>query len=678
MSLAPWERVAGGPAGEDAWVAELRGLIADGQYFLAFDCYRAAAEAHPGSLRLALLGALSLLRGGAVEEARRLLAPLRGRLATRDIRKQRLITALRHALTEGDGPDDAFEGLVSELREAATGDLSTLDDVETLRLAVAIHSEIWTHARQPDLLDHARALAGEAFRRSGAADDGLAAALLEALAGDRARAAALAAEVADLVGAADASDAAALLVLGQARVLLGDAAGAEDAFRRANADGRRHYPAVVGVLRRLESLARAGVPVPETARAALKPPATVIFAGQPLDAADAPEPFLPPEAEGALAAEIARRLDALDAEIGYCRAHAGSDLLFIEAMLDRGAEVHVFLPFAVEDFVRHCVAYAGPKWERRFRNALKLATSVTLATEEQYFGHDVLFRLNNFLVEGMARWQAEFHLSEPHLMVAWDYMAENGAGSASDFMDTWPDITRLHLIDLEDVRATAAAAPPPRPPAAEATPAPVAHVLEPQRVIRTMLFADMVGFSKLEEADLPALWRGMEIVHRSMEGRHPPLCQLETWGDAIYGVQETAMGQLDYTFALLEGLAALDHAAVGLSRPIALRVGLHAGPVFEGTHPMTGRPLVYGSHVSRAARIEPISVPGHVYASQQFVAMLMSEDNAARHAAVSMGEPYARRFVCEYLGTLSLAKKYGRQPVYHIRRPTAAEAAAGA
>jgi class 3 adenylate cyclase len=184
-----------------------------------------------------------------------------------------------------------------------------------------------------------------------------------------------------------------------------------------------------------------------------------------------------------------------------------------------------------------------------------------------------------------------------------------------------------------------------------------------------MLFADIEKFTRLTEGELPGLMRALDCVRRHSEAEHRGLCQLETWGDAIYAVHRSAIGLLNYTFAVQHGLDTLDPAAYGLNHPIRLRMGLHAGPVYEDVQPLNGRPVVYGSQVSRAARIEPISVAGHIYASQQFVAMLMSEDNSARHAALSMGESYTRKFICEYMGTLALPKGYGRQAVYHVRRP---------
>jgi class 3 adenylate cyclase len=52
-----------------------------------------------------------------------------------------------------------------------------------------------------------------------------------------------------------------------------------------------------------------------------------------------------------------------------------------------------------------------------------------------------------------------------------------------------------------------------------------------------------------------------------------------------------------------------------------LRIALHAGPVYEFNDPVTGSRSYSGTHVSRAARIEPVTPPGQVYASKAFAAL---------------------------------------------------------
>lgn len=66
---------------------------------------------------------------------------------------------------------------------------------------------------------------------------------------------------------------------------------------------------------------------------------------------------------------VRRRLTELLAEqevqFGYCSAASGADILFIEAMLEREAEVHVFLPFPAQ-FFRETSVGPDPSWLSRF------------------------------------------------------------------------------------------------------------------------------------------------------------------------------------------------------------------------------------------------------------------------------------------------------------------------
>ena len=56
--------------------------------------------------------------------------------------------------------------------------------------------------------------------------------------------------------------------------------------------------------------------------------------------------------------------------------------------------------------------------------------------------------------------------------------------------------------------------------------------------------------------------------------------------------------------------------------------------------------------------MEPIAPPSQVYASEPFAAL-----SAAQRA---------RDFTCDYVGQTPMAKGYGRLPMYHVRRSSAA------
>jgi len=660
---------------EPAWTADIRGLLEDGQYFLAYDLAKEAARAYPDSLTFRLLGALALIRSGAAAEARRLLDPVVERLAGRTEGVRETLSLLRQIqpMLAGNGAGhgtDTADSLISDLARAVVrlGTAQTqagIADSDTPLLG-EIFLEMWKLSGQRDDLLRSLDSFERSFRSRHSRPAGINAAVLSRLAGDVQRARVLADEVRQLSRstpdtADDRERFERAATEGEALLILDDPAAAQAAYGRALAIANRPYAWVVQTIQRLRLLCDGGVAVPDELFRQLKPPTVLVFGGQPLDAPGAAESYFPPAIEAAVRDAIDQGLDQLGADIGYCSASCGSDILFIEAMIERGAEVHVWLPFAQEDFVRARVAYGGPRWERRFRNALKLASTVSFATEEPYLGHDVLFRFNNQLIEGMARLRADFLCTEPRLMLVLDYLAAAEAGTAADFMDHWPDMSRLKLIDLDDLRSAQDTCPAPPPPAIVPPP----PRIEPQREIRSLMFADMVGFSKLTDHDLPALWTFLAETRRFTEGFNPGL--LESWGDALYVSFSRARDILRYAFGLQQAFRILDPAAFGLPRRLQLRTALHAGPVYEGTHPLTGRGIFYGSHVSRAARLEPVTVSGEIYATHQFVALLTTEERAEMHAAQATGTPYQHWYGCDYLGIMSLAKGYGTQPVYHLR-----------
>ena len=130
-----------------------------------------------------------------------------------------------------------------------------------------------------------------------------------------------------------------------------------------------------------------------------------------------------------------------------------------------------------------------------------------------------------------------------------------------------------------------------------------------------------------------------------------------TWGDGLYLVFKTVRDAGCCALEMREMVQSTDWKAKGLPRDLALRIALHAGPVFGGIDPVTGQMNYTGSHVSRAARLEPKTPPGEVYASEAFAALV----------AVDQIDPETE-FACEYIKQLEWAKHYGTFPTYVVRK----------
>jgi class 3 adenylate cyclase len=172
------------------------------------------------------------------------------------------------------------------------------------------------------------------------------------------------------------------------------------------------------------------------------------------------------------------------------------------------------------------------------------------------------------------------------------------------------------------------------------------------------MFADLVGYSRLEENQVPFFMHEfLDAIAARLKSLPDQPLFVNTWGDAIFAVMRRAIPLARYALALRDVVRDTTRE-LGFA-DMNVRIGLHTGPIFEATDALTGRTNFYGSHVTRAARLEPVTVPGHVYASEQFVGLLLSEQADAQCGPHDI--------LCEYVGALALAKQFGHLPVYHIR-----------
>jgi class 3 adenylate cyclase len=127
-----------------------------------------------------------------------------------------------------------------------------------------------------------------------------------------------------------------------------------------------------------------------------------------------------------------------------------------------------------------------------------------------------------------------------------------------------------------------------------------------------------------------------------------------TWGDALYVVLSDADVAARCALDLQEAMASIDLAGAGLPTHLAFRLSGHIGPVFPLEDPVLGTGSFMGAHVSRTARIEPVTPPGAVYVTEPFAASLELSGQG--------------RVGCDYVGHLPAAKDYGRLRMYRIWR----------
>jgi len=374
-------------------------------------------------------------------------------------------------------------------------------------------------------------------------------------------------------------------------------------------------------------------------------------------------PRFPESAEASVRNRIAAILDRNRVGFGYGSLAAGADIVFAEELLSRGAELNVAMPFDIEEFKRVSVAPGGKRWLGRFEECVRAAKTVTYATTDEYLGDDSLFGYATKIAMGLAILRSQFLDASIRQIAVWDGGAVGGAettaGAAAD-VSFWR--TRGLPGDVIDPRDDPAHSPvKKRSPRQRATKKASA---KGGRAIRAMLFGDVKGFSTLREAQLPIFAREMLGRFARVLDRHGSgILFRNTWGDGLYVVTRDVETAAKCATDLQDEMASFVPAKRGLPEYMALRLGGHLGPVFHLRDPVLKRSNFIGAHVSRAARIEPVTPEGAVYVTEAFAAVL---------ATTGLNE-----FVCEYVGQVPAAKHYGTMRMYSLRRAASGPTSAG-
>jgi hypothetical protein len=446
----------------------------------------------------------------------------------------------------------------------------------------------------------------------------------------------------------------------EALVLLDDFAGATRGYAAAFEAAGGNAGMIATMRRQVELLARI---VPQAAELlhALPVNAVVAFAGHMVDVPQRATPRFPAALVPAVSTALRERLATMRTPIVFTSAACGADLLFIEAALEQRAEVNIVLPFDRDDFVRTSVAVGGDEWVSRFDAALARAHRVIMATEEAYLDDDVLFEHTAVLVEGFAMLRAAQLQTVPSLLCVVDPEGGSATGGTQATLTRWQrNVGVADMIDLRALRrhsgldapalradGNAAVTEPADVPASQPARAP--------RTLKSMLFADFAGYSRLHDALAPLFQREFLQIGAVVIDEAPvkPL-EAKTWGDALYAVFDAPLDAADFALRFLARMLAVDWTRTGLDATSQIRIALHAGPVFRAFDPVMRRDGFFGTSVTRAARIEPVTPPGMIYASEAFAATLAATGQ--------------RDYALEYVGNLALAKRYGESRIYRLER----------
>jgi tetratricopeptide (TPR) repeat protein len=335
-----------------------------GELLTAFDLAERGLAEHPDDLWLKHRAVLALARTGATEEAE--------------------LRFIQYGLARVENED------VAALRARIAKDVALAGEGAERRTGAARAAELY----------------GAIFERTRGYYPAINAATLWLVAGDAQRARELAAHVLDLLRASDEDSYYAAATAGEAYLLRGDEDAAREALERAVARHEGDYSALATTRRQLRMICGLLGTDPQVL-SVLAGPSVVHFCGHRIASEEGDGSFVA-GLEAIVAARIAAEVARLGAGYAYGSLASGADILWAEALLANGSELHVVLPFAREEFIERSVADSGRGWVERFQRCLDAAVAVRYATDDAFLGDDVLFRYGSELAMGLALLRARY------------------------------------------------------------------------------------------------------------------------------------------------------------------------------------------------------------------------------------------------------------------------------
>ncbi|HZR35562.1 MAG TPA: tetratricopeptide repeat-containing protein [Nevskia sp.] len=304
-----------------------------------------------------------------------------------------------------------------------------------------------------------------------------------------------------------------------------------------------------------------------------------------------------------------------------------ADLCAAEYFLARGARLSLVLPAARKPLIERWQQRFGAGWAMRLARCLEQVGEITAAQgfledEQDWAGGHVAA-----MAQGLARLSAQ-RLGSPCRRVA--------LAAAANPPGYW--------LNAEGDCGGAAALPPPRP-AQQAGAVPRRSV--------GLIFADIAGFRRLRDEDMPHFWSlVMGGLARIVDQHGGKVLFRHTWGDALNVVTEDAATAADIAIAVQGCIEDIRRQESGTLAGIELRLAAHFAPAFAGHDPVEKVDNYYGSQLSFTARIEPVTPPGMIFVTEAFAARLALEA--------------PERFSAEYAGEVELAKHFGKYRLFSL------------
>lgn len=595
------------------------------------------------------------------------------------------------ALAQTGALDGARDVLAELLKTSAK-------DEETLCLLGRVQKELWRRAKDPavgaEALRQACKCYGDAFALNQAYYPGINLAFALAAMGDLKEAEACARRVekicrAELAAEKGEGNGWLFATLAEAQTHQGATVNAGENYRRAaeafkgrwrdQASMRRQAHEILGFYARTEGTTRGHWYDVASIRRRLREkmgqteqgthwldrcfefPSVVMFAGHMIDSPGRSLHRFPPEREEEVREAIRAYLRKVRPGFGYSSAACGADLIFCECLLEMDAKVHLVLPCPVDAFKRQSVSFGGPEWERRFHAVLGCAATSLIVNSSDFSANGdsraaaTGLVYTNRIITGLAVLQAQALDFELKALAVWDGKPGEGDGGTASVVAEWRERhLSPHIIRLEPNGIQAATAAPFDSVSAHVPAAP-AEAGEIRHEIKALLSAEVLNYQKVREWQLPAFVREFGgAVAKMLAGRPSPPAVKANAGNTYFFAFDDLGEAAHCALAFRDLVDLTPWKDLGLPEDLGIRLVLHAGPVYGYEDPVTRQPACLGSHAQRAARIQPVTPRGQVYASQEFAALCSAEDLSA----VSF----------EFLGHVRTARLMEEAPLYRLDR----------
>lgn len=348
---------------------------------------------------------------------------------------------------------------------------------------------------------------------------------------------------------------------------------------------------------------------------------------------------LPDRLENSLRSQVRGQLDGCRGQISYSGLSSLADVIFLEEMLKRGGEVNIILT----SDLRSIEALSSQLPEGLYARIEKIVSKATTVVELARPSAGSLYEeeFTKLYILGTARKHVEIidtkmlTLSLPQNnpggprcdheipVTAW------GIGSPPVLNQTIPS-SRRDKDQWQSIEGT------------------VHHLFLP------MLFADLKGYSRLsEEEQVNFSTSFLEKISQVIKRYQTRLVSKRTMGDGLFLAFQDLKDAVDLARELQFLIRNVDWRKHGLPANLEMRISLDAGPCYSYKDPIMDKMEFCGNYVVRAARMEPITPPGHIFASDTFMALCTALN--------------VKDVNFDYAGRVNLAKDYGTVQAYLVR-----------